>query len=72
MPFQLRPEQRDHRVDLLRETVRRASLLLVLLIDNGFLQLKKRAVELRFQPTETGMFRLLRARERESAGRKRR
>jgi len=61
IPFQLRPQRREHRVDLPLETFQRAFLLLGLLIDNGFLQLKKRVVgELQFQPTETGEFTLLR------------
>lgn len=59
--FQLRPQQREHCVDLLLETFRRAFFFLGLLIDNRFLQLKKRVVgELQFQPTETGEFTLLR------------
>lgn len=57
-PFQLWPQQRQHCVDLLLKSFWRAFLLLRLLIDNGFLQLKERPVGLlQFQPTETREFR---------------
>src|SRR6267154_3327515 len=59
------PTEREHRVDLLLEAFWSRPiwvfLLLGLLVDNGFLQLKKRVVgELQFQPTKTREFTSLR------------